>query len=275
MPTDELSVDFTTEELLLLAERCGVEPPAGLTAGDTLQLPAEYRQAIREQAEGALRARRVLGEDGTEPVEAVVTLLSVLGRPALLTTASIEQGGVVETRFYASNPDLAVEHRSLATSVHRLLPFATRDLLSRVLGFVDLRPVEPPAVPALVATVATLEACSTKVAEHDHHAAVAVLTQAGAPSVTAEAFVEALKAKRASASVTILYRPEDDKVAGGQLTWIDAGLRGLWVSEATEGDRLEVIPRPAEEIAKELLSYLPQPFSEPPPPGGPPDSRSM
>jgi hypothetical protein len=268
MPEGELSVDFTTEELVVLAGAAGTGLPVGL--GDpTDDLPKDVLDLLQERARAALIARRVLvaeEEDSEpEPVEAVSTLLRATASPGLLVTASLEQEGVVETRSYCALPDLSVEHQSLASSVFRFTPFATRDLLARVFRFVDLRPAAVVDVPPFTVAAATLAGAAEQVVGHDHQQAVLALTGAGVPVASAEAFVEAIKAKRASASITVLFKPEESKVAGGQLTWIDAGLQGLWLTEQGSDDSsLSVRSVAAEELSKELLSYLPDPFSESP-----------
>ena len=267
MTRDEVSIDLTTEELMLLTERLEVEALPGMAESQDA-IPDEYRAVLRDQAESALVARGVLepppdepdDHDVAMPTDAVGALIRAAAKPALLTTASHESKGVVETRFYSSSPEFSVEHRSMAMSVYRLSPFATRDLMARVLRFVDLRPAEPSTVDPIETTVEALEACSEQLAGHDHAAGVAALTATGVSEVAADALAETLKAKRASASVTHMYKPTDDKVAGGRLTWIDAGLEGLWLTEPEDEGRLVVTPCSAEDLASELLTYLPGPF---------------
>ena len=89
----------------------------------------------------------------------------------------------------------------------------------------------------------------------------ALITALRRPCAAAAAFVAAVGASPRTVSVTVFYRPEADKVAGGSLTWIDAGLDGLWCTEPVDDDAsvedttVELRPDTGTAVARELLSY--------------------
>jgi len=273
--TDETYIDFTSEEVLVLCELLTLDPPPGLGVEGLADLAlAGNEEVIRTAAMSSLGSRGIV-TDGTV-VEAVQEVLRTASSPGVMTSVSAEIDGIVETRFLAAMPEISVEHQGLSISLHRFIPFATRDLLPRILSFVDLRPYEPESEISFQIPDETLEQVSDALDNHDHEAAERTLVAAGVDEATARTFVIALTMRHSSSSVTILHRPDDDQIVGGSLSWIDAGVSGLWVTELASSDNpsaavndslddedlLEIRLTSAKGVAAELLGYLPEAFAE-------------
>jgi|GEM_PF-5225965 len=268
--TDETYIDFTSEEVLVLCELLSLDPPPGVGVEGLADLALGGNEdALRTAATASLTARGVLA-DG-KVADAVQEVMRTASNPGVMASVSAEVDNMIETRFIAAMPEIAVEHQGLSISLHRFIPIATRDLLPRILQFVDLRPYEPEQEISFTVSEETLDQVSDALDGHDHEAGHQFLMADGVDEATARTFVIALTMRHSTASVTILHRPEDDQVVGGALTWLDAGLSGLWVSEVgnedpaqgDEGDgTIEVRLTSAKSVAAELLGYLPEAFSE-------------
>lgn len=281
---DAVTIDFTVEALVVLCEVADVPGLPGLDPDPLGGLGAETREAVLDSARRSLVARRMIRADGDtftlDP--AVHAFLKVVSTPGIVVRAVHERDERIETRFVSAVPDVAVEHSVVLGSIQRFTPFPTDALLARVLRFLQL--AERAAVEADPFDVKAPDL--TRVAEHlaadDRDAAREVLVGGGAPVSSAERFLDALEARRSSSSITILHRPDEDHLEGGELTWIDAGDAGLWLTplpvpsdlgeargvdageaartdpvEGSEGDAIRVEPTSAALIAAELLSYLP------------------
>jgi hypothetical protein len=269
VPRNDVSIDFTTEELLVLAELTDGELPAGLGLQSIDELPESLRGFARESTRRALHARRVLSGTDAEPavVEAVANLLDVVTHPGILGIAAIQQGEVIETQFFSATPEVGVQHASIAESVHRFTPFPPGELLTRILTHVDLRPATVPGVPPFRAPLSQLVRVDESIGAYEDSAATALLESHGADASAAHAFVAALGQRRSSVTVTLIHKSSETQAEGGVLTWLDCGLAGNWVSEAVSDPddadpMVEVRPASAEAIARELIGYLPAPFGE-------------
>jgi hypothetical protein len=271
----DTSLDLTAEELVVLSELTGAGTPAGFDEVLLAEMPEAVRAYRLETAERTLRDRRIIVDGaggGAEVDDAVATVLRGAASPGLLVVAMVEADGIVETRFYTVDPDLGIEQQPIAPGLYRFIPFPAEEVLRRALRFADLRPHEQPTVAAFKVAASTLEAAGELIANGEDEAAAELLAAAGADSDAAAAFVAAVGASPRTVSVTVFYRPEADKVAGGSLTWIDAGLDGLWCTEPVDDDAsvedttVELRPDTGTAVARELLSYLPPAFSEPPAP---------
>lgn len=269
---DEPSIDFSIEELVAMAEILELRGLPGLGAEPLEFLEPDIREPVLASARRALVARRFLiptEAEGFEVARAVAHLVARTARSGIQVRAVYEEPGRVETRWFAAEPDLAVEHSVAIGVVQRLTPFRTEQLLARVLEFcgISTRPENP--APMFMATATALGAAIEALAGGDPDGAVAALVTGGASNAGATAFVRALQHRTSSASVTILHRPAGTVISGGELTWVDCGEDGLWLTptiadapddqrdEPLEPSPLEIEPTTAKHIAEELLSYLP------------------
>ena len=88
--------------------------------------------------------------------------------------------------------------------------------------------------------------------------ATAILVSDGVEPTAAEQLARAVSTIRATGSVTVLLRPIDETIHGVELTWMDAGVNGLWLTEpsSTPGRRsLERISM--QQLASRLTDLLP------------------
>ncbi|MBO0731966.1 MAG: hypothetical protein J2P57_22090, partial [Acidimicrobiaceae bacterium] len=117
---EEVTVDFSEEELGHLFVACGVQPPPGL---EPEQLPPELRNAVGGAVERSLRARLMLDQDeggNWQPLPTIAHIISLLARPYLAAKASLGPPGHGETRRYGILGPVGVEQRPLPPGVHRL-----------------------------------------------------------------------------------------------------------------------------------------------------------
>jgi hypothetical protein len=266
MAGNDISIDFTVEELAVLAELLGAPTLPRLGAEPLAHHSTEVQTALLEAGRRSLVARRVLtvGDDGDVLADAVRSLLEVTSQPALLGRAEHEVEGRVETIFYSSVPDVSVEDLELEGSIHRLTPFATEELLTRMLDRCSLTQRPAPDSSPFTTTLGGLRLCGERVLAGDVDGARQALGGNGS-----SAFVDALLTRVSSSRVTVLYRPSETVIEGGELTWIDGGGSGLWLTPTPDLDadedeleealdlEVEIEPTTADAIASELFSYLP------------------
>lgn len=261
---DEVSVEFTRDELEVLTGLLGLELPVGVGEED-FKLPTELIERLHASARRALEARRVV-IDGTVN-DAVASVLELAASPLLVMSVEIEAGPEVDATFLLCDTDLGVEVAEFAQKCYRLTPFVTRDLVTRVVRLTDLRPAAIADVGGFAILTADLEAAAL-LAGQDPYAARDLLVSAGVGAERAGVFAEAIGALRRTVAVTAMHRPDEDRIEGGALSWLDCGLRGNWWSEPSDDGAqaddlaLQIAPISAEAILAELTSYLPLAFSD-------------
>ncbi|MSO37258.1 MAG: hypothetical protein EXQ69_03290 [Acidimicrobiia bacterium] len=269
---EALSIDFSIEELVVMAEILELRGIPGLGQEPLAFLAPDLHEAVLASARRSLVARRFVrptDDEGFEIMRPVAQMVASVARAGIQIRAVFEADGLVETRCFAAEPDLAIEHSVVFGAVQRLTPFRTEQLLARVLEFSGIEARPQSAVAPLTTSERALTACVEMLAAGDRGAAELVLTTDGVPEPSAAAFVAAIEHRVSSASVSILHRPKAEEIHGGELTWIDCGEHGLWltpplseVAETADGEALEPVlvtiePTTAKWIAEELLSYLP------------------
>jgi len=264
---NEVGVEFTLQELGVLANLLELPTAAGIEQNPIDDLPVAAREPVVDSVLASLSARQIVAGEGNEVevAEPIKVIMGAASVPGLVAVVSRQVDTVVDTTFLSVTPDLGVEVASVAHTVFRLTPFASSDLLARVLRLSDLHPVPGvESVEPLELPQAQLEQCAESMLAGDDEAALLAL---GGPSDSTEAFLQALKAKRSSSQVTILHKPGDGRVEGGAIAWIDAGFRGVWTTEAVEEDGeltgiIRIESADSRELARELFTYLPDAFSQ-------------
>ncbi|MDH3303519.1 MAG: hypothetical protein OES24_23690, partial [Acidimicrobiia bacterium] len=255
---DEAVLDLTVGEASFLADVLGVAPPPGLVDPDDealviigeggRSLTGSAVKKVAEVVAPGLIERRLVDGEGTVAAP-VADLLTVVGSPHLVARAAYESGGEMEVRAFTARPEMAVEQRRLADGRVRFSPFDPAQLVPRILEFVLPNRVdasvggEPPAlggepeadvdaVPPLVidCSVAVLDAMFAS-DPMSPETATAILVSDGVAPAAAELLAGAVCTIQATGSVTMLLRPVDDAVHGVELTWMDAGSNGLWLTE--------------------------------------------
>lgn len=251
---DEAVLDLTVGEASFLADVLGVAPPPGLVDpdDDALVIVDEGGRSLRgsavkkvaEVVAPGLIERRLVDGEGTVAAP-VADLLTVVGSPHLVARAVHESGGRIEVRAFTARPEMAVEQRDLADGRVRFSPFDPSLLVDRILGFVvpdlatgsaDANPIEAGPAESL-----TLE-CSSAVIEalfavdtDSLDSAAAILVSDGVAPADADVLAAAVTGVRSTGSVSLLLRPVDDEIHGVELTWMDAGDHGLWLTEPGSG----------------------------------------
>lgn len=273
---DEVSIDFSAEELAFLLEVLG-HARLPLLGDDPFSYQGlEAGGAIRAATERSLVARRILSppwrSDDESPVlqTAVAQLLSLVARPGLVAEVARQDAEVAQRWYLAALPEVSVEHAALPGGIHRLTPFPTTDFLLRVAALTGLAEQatdrdRPGGRHRFSVPGSALRLAGEAAAGGDQQAAARALAAAGVGSETAEAFTSALAEKSATVAVTILYRPEPDLVEGGELAWIDAGERGLWTIPLPEDEATAVGHDPLAwvsgvtraELSAQLAGFLP------------------
>lgn len=261
---DELAVELTAEELVVLANALRLQLP--LPEPRSLQGATGVRAALVDLARRSLVARRVLWTDGLEfrVVDPIRKLLELMAEPGLV----VRLGRTNDVARFAhrwsydattadpvlvARPGVGVEILPLASGNVRLTPFAPQRLLERVrraTGIVD-RPRAPDVRAfdvAADAAAATLRLVATGQAQ----LAVGSLLAERVDEPSAKAFVAALANGAVAHAVEVSHRPAPTVVAGGVCNWIDGGGAGLWTL-------------PTDEQVEGFDSVFAGPWSAPPP----------
>jgi hypothetical protein len=271
--SDDVSIDFSTEELVALCGLLGVGLPPGLAEATVDVLSPS--PAIEAAATRSLIARHAVepGDDEPRVVGPVTQLLLAATTPGLICRAEHETGGQVTIRVFTATPEVTVEHRELSPGVHRLTVYSAAELLLRVLDFCQLTTRAVPDVGGFEVAAGDLDRCRKRARAGDPSDALSALGAALADDPGARAFVDAERAEVSRCRVVIVHRPAEHIIEGGELAWIDGGEHGLWLlpdayaellasSDTDEVDEVAsqlvtIEPTSATSIAEELHSYLP------------------
>jgi hypothetical protein len=176
-----------------------------------------------------------------------------------------EVGGVAEIRSFAARPEMAVEQRGMGSGQIRFTPFDPAVLVDRIMAFVAPESDGPfddgeGGAWSLEVPAAAVERLFSDVSSTgDGKELVKYLVEAGVEIAKAEAFVSAVKSLRSTNSVTVLHRPVEQEIVGVDLTWMDAGDLGIWLTEPAENSlewRVIECVSPAQLAAK-LAQFLP------------------
>ncbi|MCL2395075.1 MAG: ESX secretion-associated protein EspG [Acidimicrobiaceae bacterium] len=256
---EEVTVDFSMEELDQLFTACDVRPPPGLEAEE---LPPAVRDAVRRAVTRSLQARGMLTEadDGAwRPIAAIAQVIAMLARPGVAAKASLDLAGQTQTRRYGMVGTAGVEQQALADGLCRLTLFETNDLLGRVLAFLG-RPAGPrPEAPPFRLPVGDLRQALRLASGGDAAAVRYVLRSARVPRGAVVSFSNVLVPEVPVATFEVNYLAPDGVFRGGELTWIDHVEHGLWsFPPLVDGPvTVEVSPTSPDALVEELRSYLP------------------
>ena len=258
---DEAVLDLTVSEASLLADVLGVAPPPGLVDPDDDVTDAASAGAT---VAPGLVERRILDAEGTVAAP-VAELLTVVGSPHLVARAVHEVGGRSEIRSFAVRPEMAVEQRGMANRLVRFTPFHPKELVDRIMAFVaDGHPLGGDAVDSdLVESGGPSFECPSEIIDRVFAVAAsdraATLIDVGVDPETAAIFAAAVENLQSTNSVTVLHRPAEQEIIGVDLTWMDSGRHGLWLTEPSEsepGHRL-IERLTAADLAGKLTNFLP------------------
>jgi hypothetical protein len=245
-----LSITFTREELVVLADTCGLRL---LLLGDRplAHLPSAARGPVLDGAKRSLLARGVVARTDdprtVRVVRAASALLEIVANPALVAEVVVTAGGppeagggAVRSHTIAAVPHAAVEVTSDDAGNLRFTPFATPDLLLRVAAVGGL--VAAPAAPGaggpggLPGGGAALRlpwsawAAARAAAPEEPGAAGRLLAEAvpGVAVADRDALVGALRTRPAVVGVQVRHHPTPTTTAGGEAAWLDGGAAGWW-----------------------------------------------
>ncbi|MDX1450833.1 MAG: hypothetical protein R3246_17415, partial [Acidimicrobiia bacterium] len=229
---------------------------------------------VAEVVAPGLIERRLVDGEGTVAAP-VADLLTVVGSPHLVARAAYESGGEMEVRAFTARPEMAVEQRRLADGRVRFSPFDRAQLVPRILEFVLPNRVaesvdgdsgavggggqDGDAAPPLVidCSVAVLEAIFAS-DPTSVETTTAILVSDDVAPAAADLFATAVSSIQATGSVTMLHRPIDDAIHGVELTWMDAGDNGLWLTEPSSDPGRRSIERiTMQQLASRLTDLLP------------------
>jgi hypothetical protein len=255
---DEVSIDFTTEELCCLAAWVG--PSLGEAVGP----PRELEPALNDAVQRGLLARRIV-VDG-KLAEPIAALFDVVCSPGLVVRGrSVTRGEAAAVFQLLALPEVAIQHVDRGDGLHRFTPFATSTLLFRVFDLLTLSETSSRQEHAFELAVEHLSQTLTLAEAGDREGAVRCLRREGVGGESADRFVAAFTGRIRQSAVTVLHAPEAGVSAGGELDWMDAGELGLWVvpldsrpelAEAA-GETVEIRTASADQIAATVLSFLP------------------
>ena len=266
---DEISIDFTPEELCCLAEKIG----ASLL--EVLGVSPVFDAELLRTVHLSLIARRVVTSNG-EVAEPIESLFALVGAPGLVVRGRVvDPDGVTRMFQILATPEVAVQLDTQENGIHRFTPFSTTDLLFRLFDLIGLPEIpEIPGAPEVSETEFEVphDAFEHFVAAHasnDIDDAVRLLRREGVATDTAEVFTAAYLGRRSHVAVAVVHAPDEGLIAGGSLDWIDSGTLGLWLAplvdsapEAdgpldSDSDTVTIGTTTAERIAATILSFLP------------------
>lgn len=245
--TPELSIAFSTEELVVLARVLGLTLGV-LGAAPLAAIAPSARDDVLASAARSLRARNVLTGPPDLPAvdRAVAGLIQIAARPALRAELAVDRGAVAHRR-YLCIPYASVEHEVTGDGLHRLTPFATADLLARAMRQADFAERPVVAAEGFDVAYATLAAARDAVAGSDPARATEVLVGADIAAASASAFVAALAALVSGGrlhAIRVRYGATPTRTEGGEIAWLDGGDAGLW--------RMPTLDQPFAELGNPL-----------------------
>jgi hypothetical protein len=278
----EISIDFTTEELLVLVGLLGLD----LFSLDTVTLSGVDQAGVLTHARHALVARRVVsGGDEPDVSPAVARMLGIMAAPLVVVEVARRTRDRTTHSFFAAIPEATISQRFVSDGIHRFTPFPTNDLLARALEDAELQERPAPPGSAFKVEGLALRQALTLTESGERAGNSQALEGAGVPAADASAFTAALAERTASVSVSVVHRPGATTLQGGEIAWIDCGDYGLWgVPSAGElaaaGDEdgsyeLSVYPTSAVAIGAAVHSFLPPAQASPSHPGGAPEEVSL
>ena len=241
---------YAADELTAVAHLLGLPAFPGV---DGLGDPAA-REAGLTSARRSLLARGVLeiDDEGILSIASPHALTFGLSLAAPATVLAQRGGPEAESRAWYVHPTTAVEHTVAIGAVHSLEQIGVAEAMPRLLAFLGLDAARAAASSTFTAGRAALDRVFRALADGD--------VSASSTELPAEAveFLEALASYEASAYVRALHQ-EGPSLAGGELSWVDAGERGLWLIEPATGDPEHVVVQAvgSADVVDELLSYLP------------------
>ncbi len=251
--TSHLSITFTTEEVRVLAAELGYDPQQTGVA-PPIESTRREREIALAAAARSLRSRRVItGTDGDWQIaEPVAALVDIVCRPL----ARLALYGPVRVRYLIrADASIRVEQRD---GLHRFMPFATADLLRRVMADAGLAPDQRPGrgepIDLPAGAYARLRRTLHDGSRQQDTASMAMVSDAGIP----DGILHAL-ASRAERSLSVRRRV-GGRIIGVELTWVDAGEDGLWELPAIDqpmagGDSSE---RLGDELTVRMAPTSPQ-----------------
>jgi hypothetical protein len=167
--------------------------------------------------------------------EGIAEAIHLLARPGCLARMIREDDLGRETRYYYVTGPLGIEHLCLGSAVHRLIAFHGRELSHRLFAFAGL--------PLEIGDNATSAADSQLMMNRKSlNAAYRASASDGVERVELEPlladFVAAAQSWERCIDAFVLYRPSEDIIDGGEVTWLDSPNHGIW--------RIPGMPAPGE-----------------------------
>jgi hypothetical protein len=266
--TGEFGIEYTSEELLVIADLVAAPGFPGVDTSPFEEMSDEVREAVLESAARCLVARRVLrikDEDVTVDIEQPhAGLLALPIASQVVIRAERTADGDSENRSIYLDADGGAIHSSPIPGIHRLAFIDPGHVVNHVFRFLELSPVEAAQAEAFTLSRSALETAEAAVIDGDLEAARTALGDGGGP------YLEAMQARRGSCWLSCL-REDGDMVIGGELVWLDAGDRGIWVVEPAEqadppesGDDaddedplMKIYPVEPRWLVEQFLDYLP------------------
>ncbi|MHB8287630.1 MAG: hypothetical protein ACYDEY_00020 [Acidimicrobiales bacterium] len=273
----EPSIDFSSEELVVLARHLAIAPPR--TAGD-LSLVSDDATAV---ARRSLVARRIVSSapagDG-EPIvaaaqtpesrarEAVRDLVYLICVPSLSVEISCRTEEADDTWFILAQPEAAVEQAVVCDGVFRFTPFRAEEIPGRLQLRTQLSD-RPTIGDGILSLPRSLLMRIRDLADSGARDEALQLCRGRDDESLMSQLVEALAACKAFLAVTVMNFGAGSTVEGGVVSWADAGELGLWrlpdagslVGEV--GDELvDVFPTSKAQLLADLASFFPSSSQE-------------
>lgn len=260
---DELTLDFTTDELYLLYSFFG--PAIAFGLGEPyLGKFIEEIEAAQRTAQQSLAARDLirLAENGEITVDAVLAkMIETCAQPShtlIVTTQRRDYHQVI--RYLRFGPEMLVEHMPLDATTHRLVALPPAAGYTRLAKILHLD--EQGAAPGSAFSLEEQELFQARdaVFRRDPLEAERILSAAGLPEPQPEQLVRALSNALSNSSIAILAnRNGSDAQHVGGIGILESA-EGLWsmnLQPNAKKTRFEFVPSSAAEIAARVQGILP------------------
>ncbi len=266
-PASDATVNLTPEELSVQAAELEL-PLVPLLHYDPIAVEgAEPAAELEVLTRAQLVKREILSAPNAgEVAEPIRALMELLATPRLLLRVEATFLGAEAQWQFACTPNAVIEIAEMSDRSWRFSALALSQLVARIIELTGL--VDRPEITVAPISLPTRTLLALPGFIDDDERAMSQLLADGANETSARAALNALRAAHTAAAVTVLSRPERDRLVGGELAWIDAVDLGLWItptpdttdwneSSSEPGPEAELRPTTAEWIRTELRSYLP------------------
>jgi hypothetical protein len=263
---EAISVNMTTEEMVVLLDRLGVEGYAGLNTDALDELPEQERRLVLDVARRGLIARRILVRDdagewqlGQYPLAALGVSLSPERSVMILRGRSRE---AADAHLFHAAQEVYTTHEVIEEGIHQFLILRDGETWREaILSAAGLDPEgarnQLPQLPLAQVPASALNEAYEEAQSKSAVSAAAVLTLAGVDPTTSKFLATTLSQPVSFA--TIIAISHGREVAQQDVTLL-TGAAGCWLLESQNGQaedrQFGVTPVTFERARQQVLALI-------------------